>query len=76
MNLQQWNAQQARLRHEEKRIAGATPEYHAAIQARVDRALAELAASHESQRMRHTTGGDFCHLARSLNTVSFRRGPK
>lgn len=76
MNLQQWNAQQARLRGEEKRIAGATPEYHAAIQARLDKALAGLVASQESLGLRHTTGGDFCHLARPLNTVSFRRGPK
>lgn len=76
MNLQQWNAQQARLRHEEKRIAGATPEYHAAIEARVNRELAALAAGRESRELRHTTGGDFCHLARPLNTVSFRRGPK
>ncbi|WNL63525.1 hypothetical protein ST21_017 [Aeromonas phage ST21] len=76
MNLQQWNAQQARLRGEQKRIAGATPEYHAAIQARMNRALAELAAGQESLELRYTTEGDFCHLARSLNTVSFRRGPK
>lgn len=76
MNLQQWNAQQAKLRHEEKRIAGATPEYHAAIQARVNKGMATLAAYQESLGLRHTTGGDYCHLARPLSTVSFRRGPK
>ncbi|UPI11686.1 hypothetical protein [Aeromonas phage yong1] len=76
MNLQQWNALQARLRGEEKRIAEATPEYHAAIQARFNRDVAAMLARRESRELRHTTGGDFCHLARSLNTVSFRRGPK
>lgn len=76
MNLQQWNAQQASLRGEQKRISGATPEYHAAIQARFNKDVATMLARHESRGLRHTTGGDFCHLARPLNTVSFRRGPK
>lgn len=74
MNLQQWSEEQARLRHEEMRIKGATPEYHEAMKASRERCEAALRAGCEERR--YTTGGDFCHLARPLNTVSFRRGPK
>lgn len=74
MNLQQWNEEQARLRREEQRTKGATPEYHEAMKARRERCEAALRAWCEGRR--YTTHGDFCHLARPLNTVSFRRGLK
>ncbi|QQK88448.1 hypothetical protein [Providencia phage PSTRCR_114] len=49
-----------------------TTEYHKAIQARSDRLNAELRAAKEKRGIRHTTKGDFCHLARK--GVSFARG--